>query len=537
MLSNEGGVKLRNFRFTLILMIVSLIIVIVACSSDDINESSSKSSSENNVDSINASGELNIAYHLTLPQLDPHTTTDLGVRDVSHHIYETLLVVDGNMEIQPMLAESYEQTDDGKEIIFKLREGINFHNGKELKAEDVVASMNRWVKMSTQAKTYLQGVTFEEKDDYTVVANVPDPTLMTIATLSGHDQFPAIMPKEVVEEVGEDLIQEVIGTGPYKLEDFRTDQYVHLTKFDDYQARSEPSSGLAGEKKAFIKDIYYHIVPDVSTRIAGLQTGEYDAATSIPHDNVQQLQNMDNIDIQITNTPWDDIVLNKKGIFKDLKMRQAINAAIDKEALLFAAYGNDDYFKINHSLVPDEQTDWLTDVGKEVYETYDLELAKKLLEESNYNGEEITLLSSQERKYLYDMSVVLQEQLKSIGMNIKLENTDWATFISDLGDENAWDMYVGTLGFNPVLTQALFWNPEWYGWHDSDEMNAAVEKVLASNTIENAAQYTDELHKSFYNYLPVIKIGDGSQLIATNSEYDGFIYHFTIGVFWNMEEK
>lgn len=132
------------------------------------------------------------------------------------------------------------------------------------------------------------------------------------------------------------------------------------------------------------------------------------------------------------------------------------------------------------------------------------------------------------------MSVVAQEQLKNIGMNIQLANTDWATFISDLGDEKKWDMYLGTLGYNPVITESLFWNPNWYGWHDSQEMNDAVEKVLRAGTVDNAAQYTDELHQVFYDYLPVVKIGDGSQLIATNSKLDGFIYYLTSGVYWDV---
>lgn len=526
---------MRNRKFLLIFLVLILSAFIIGCSSKD--EEANGSDQGATGDDTEASGKLDIAFHLTLPQLDPHMTTDIGVRDVSIHIYEGLLTVNGDMEIVPMLAESYKESEDGKQITFNLRQGIKFHNGKDMKAEDVVASLNRWQKMSTQAKNYISDVTFEEVDEYTVVANVPNPSIMTLAVIASYNQFPAIMPKEVVEAVGEDRIEEVIGTGPYKLEEFRQDQYVHITKYDEYQAREEAPGGLAGEKKAQVKDLYFHIVPDISTRIAGIQSGEYDVATSIPHDSVDQLEQADNIDIQITRTPWDDAVLNKKGKFQDIKLRQAVNAALDKEALLLAAYGNEEYFELNHSLVPAEQTDWLSDAGKDIYETYDPELAKQLLDEAGYDGEEIILLSSQERKYLYDMSVVAQEQLKNIGMNVKLENTDWATFITDIGDENAWDMYLGTLGYNPVITEALFWNPNWYGWHDSEEMNEVVEDVLRAGTVENAAQYTDDLHQVFYDYLPVIKIGDGSQLIATNSNLDGFIYHMTSGVYWNISKN
>src|SRR5690606_25651046 len=102
------------------------------------------------------------------------------IRDVSLHIYETLITTDSNFELQPMLAESYEVSEDGKTITFNLRQGVLFHNGDELKASDVVASQERWQKMSTQAKTYLADVTWEAADDYTVIAHVPNPTIMTL---------------------------------------------------------------------------------------------------------------------------------------------------------------------------------------------------------------------------------------------------------------------------------------------------------------------------------------------------------------------
>lgn len=517
------------------LLILFLGMIMIGCSAEENTSSNNQNQSNEGTSNGGSGGKLDVAYHLTLPPLDPHRTTDIGIRDVSLHIYETLITTDSNFELQPMLAESYEVSEDGKTITFNLRQGVLFHNGDELKASDVVASQERWQKMSTQAKTYLADVTWEAADDYTVIAHVPNPTIMTLAVMAqGHSsQFAAIMPEEVVKEVGEDSINEIIGTGPYKLEDFRVDQYVKLTRFEDYQSRTEPSNGMAGEKLANLDEITFHVVPDTSTRIAGLQSGEYDVATAIPHDNVEQLESNPDIKIEITRTPWDDVVINKKGIFKDQKLRHAINAALDKESLLLAAYGSDEYFSMRHELVTEDQTSWLTDVGSDVYNTYDPELAKQLLDEAGYNGEEIKILSTQERKYLYDMSVVAQEQLKSIGMNVKLINTDWATFIADLSDINAWDLYLGTLGHTPVVLEQLFWNPEWYGWTDSEEMQQLVQETLHAGSIEEASQYTDALHEIFWEYLPVIKIGDGSQLVATRSDMEGYIYHFNSPVYWN----
>src|SRR5690625_3775433 len=151
-----------------------------------------------------------------------------------------------------MLAESYDMSDDGKTITFHLRQGIHFHNGEEMIADDVVASMERWQEMSSQAITYIEGTEYEAKDDYTVVAHIAEPTTVALYILADLTQFAAIMPKEIVEEAGADFVEEYIGTGPYEFNEWKQDQHIHLSKYEDYESRSEEADGLAGEKNAFV---------------------------------------------------------------------------------------------------------------------------------------------------------------------------------------------------------------------------------------------------------------------------------------------
>src|SRR5699024_8742339 len=119
-----------------------------------------------------------------------------------------------------------------------------------------------------------------------------------------------------------------IGTGPYKFVEWKQDQYIHFTKFDDYQPVEEKASGLAGKKVAYFDDVYFYIVPDASTRLAGLQTGEYDFAYNIPYDSYDQLESHPDIDTILTPTANEFLLYNKNhGITRDFKLRQAINAA------------------------------------------------------------------------------------------------------------------------------------------------------------------------------------------------------------------
>src|SRR5690606_13594996 len=114
-------------------------------------------------------GTLNVAYPANPATLDPHLTTNQATRDVSRNTYEQLLTLNERYEVVPQLAESYTVSDDGLTYTFVLRQGITFHDGQPLTADDVVASMEKWLKTSTQGRANLQGAKFSSADDHTVV--------------------------------------------------------------------------------------------------------------------------------------------------------------------------------------------------------------------------------------------------------------------------------------------------------------------------------------------------------------------------------
>src|SRR5699024_642386 len=237
----------------------------------------------------NVSGELRVAHNAQPPTLDPHMTTAGVTSDMSRIAFETLLTVDFDYQPMPMLAESVEESDENKVFTFHLREGVTFHNGKEMTAEDVVASMNRWLERSGVASEAFGNASFEEVDEYTVVLELEESSSIALDVLASKEQFAAIMPKEVIDEADAEGVKDLIGTGPYEFVEWKHDQYVHFTKFDDYQSVDVPADGLGGKKEALVKDIYFDIVTDASTRVAGIQSGEYDIAFAIPFESYAQL--------------------------------------------------------------------------------------------------------------------------------------------------------------------------------------------------------------------------------------------------------
>ena len=260
-----------------------LAFLLVGCSSEASSDGSKTDKSSTK------GGELRVALVTQPPTLDQPATTATVSRDTARLMFETLLTTDSNYQAVPMLAESVETSDDGKTYTFHLRKGVKFHNGKEMTSEDVVASMYRWMEKSSIIGP-VEGATFEAKDEYTVVLQLTQPSPLTLDTLASAKMAAAIMPKEVVEAATpEDGVAEYIGTGPFKFVEWKQDQLIHFTKFDDYQPVDAKADGLAGRKEALVDDIYFHIVSDASTRLAGLRSGEYDFAYTIPFDNYEQL--------------------------------------------------------------------------------------------------------------------------------------------------------------------------------------------------------------------------------------------------------
>src|SRR5690625_656632 len=171
---------MKVFKRTFIFLIFAITLLLFGCADDAVEENVSEEEPEETAvedetkeeevtDDESYGGQLNFAFNAQPPSLDPQKNTDTETRDITLHIYKQLLTLNSRLEVEPMLAESFDVSDDGATITFHLREGIKFHNGQEMTAEDVIASMKRWHELSSQAKTYLEGTEYEAVDDYTVV--------------------------------------------------------------------------------------------------------------------------------------------------------------------------------------------------------------------------------------------------------------------------------------------------------------------------------------------------------------------------------
>lgn len=228
-------------------------------------------------------GQLRVAIIGEPPTLDIHQTTAVIVSQIVWNMYESLFTWDEEYAITPLLAESFETSDDGLTNTIKLRQGVPFHNGEEMRAADVIASFKRWAGLSGLGKSILD-VTDEivEVDDYTIDFNMSSPLGTFTVLLARNFQGLGIYPKNVVDAAGDEMITEFIGTGPYMFTERQEDRYIRFSRFEDYAVLEGEPNGYGGAKVAYLDGIEFIPVPDEAARIAGLQAGDYHYVRPLP---------------------------------------------------------------------------------------------------------------------------------------------------------------------------------------------------------------------------------------------------------------
>lgn len=476
--------------------------------------------------------------------LDPQISTDSIMGEITGPIFETLVTADADLQVQPMLAESYVVSDDSLEYTFTLRDGVKFQDGSDLDADDVVASMNRWTRVSVAAQEAFAGSEWTKVDDKNVKLTVTAPSFLHLLYLSQvSTAYPAILPTEVLDKVGDGPIEEItdiIGTGPYKLTEWDADQKVVIEKWDEYQSRTEPSSGRAGAKEATLKEVVFNFVPDASTRTLGLQSGQYDATTELPFDSLDQFKDDENIVLDTYMVGPINLVYSddESSPFSNVINRQAINTGLDRDPIMLSAVGSKDlYDLVHHNMTLGQKAIWDTEVGKADFNKADVAKAKEMLKEGGYTGEQVTVLANKDYSEAYNGAVVVVEQLKGMGVDATLDAYEWGAFSEKYRERrDEWDLVVFPFGTELDPTQTIGFLPTRAGYFDGPELQALLAQFRGAPTQAEASALFDDMQAWVEETRPMSRIGDAHNVYAANKDLDPawFDGHF---MWWNAKWK
>ncbi|MBI4277860.1 MAG: ABC transporter substrate-binding protein [Armatimonadetes bacterium] len=470
-------------------------------------------------------GTLRYAHYAEPPTMDAHWTTAAQTSDISRFVMEQLFALDSKLRPQPLLVERFTTSADRKVYTFSLRQGIMFHHGREMVADDVVASLRRWGGLGANGRELFALVdSLSAKDKYTVEMRLKEPNALVTVYLALPGQAAVIYPKEVAEEAGRGRARRIIGTGPYRLVEHLPDRHIKLERFAQYKPRSEPGDGLAGKREAYFDTVMILPIPDPAVRIAGIQKGEYHFAHAVPPDEYNRLRQYPQIvAFVVPCASWLIGQMNKiQGPLTNKKLRQAIQAALDMEKVMSAAFGPKELWRLDPGLMPKEHYMW-TDAGKELYNQKNVERARTLLREAGYQGQPVRWMTSPERTTYYTASLVAKSQLEAAGIKMEMVLVDWATLISRRNRADAWDLFTtGQLAplVDPVVN-VLPLLPNWPGWYESRDMAAFLKLMSRHTEVGVRKDLWQRAQRLFYEDAVTIKFGDFFVLHAMRRELRG----------------
>lgn len=350
---------------------------------------------------------------------DPHTTPAHASIRIMNQMYETLVELDDDLNVIPELAVSWEQPDD-LTYIFKLREGVKFHSGRELKAADVKYSFERILNPDLGAlgstPSYAGNIDkVEVIDEYTVKITLSKITAPFLASMSSI--YCAIVDSDMVEKNG-DLLRADGGTGPYTLGEWVPDNHVTVNRFEDYW--------LDGYN---FDNIEFYVISDSSARMSALRTGEVDIiigdsamlsiAEAAPNVDVHKIRTRDYITICLNlNMPE----------FSDVRVRQAISLALDRQEIIDLAC--DGQAEVS-GFAPASMGHWAVDVNEHPLYKQDIEKAKELMKEAGFeNGFSVTCTVGL-NDHIRNSGTVIQQQLAQIGIDVTVQNKENAQYVDD----------------------------------------------------------------------------------------------------------
>ena len=431
---------------------------------------------------------------------DPHTISAIAATRVFNQVYETLIDFNPDMTFKGVLAESWENPDDVT-YVFHLRQGVKFHNGREMTADDVVYSFQRVLGQTDygdigalgSSASYYGGIaSIEANDDYTVTMTLSEPNAAFMANLTS--SYGAIVCKEVVEANDGSLsaIDTMCGTGPFMYQDSVVDNYITLVKNPDYWEEGAPK----------LDGITYYLLADESARLAALRTGDINLC-SLSALNLSEVEGDESIKVlsyQSNNYTYLGFNLSSEAL-QDVRVRQAMSMAVDRDAIIDYVYNGEATVS---TFVAPAMGHWVWDAPAEspLY-TQDIDAAKALMEEAGYSdSNRLTIkMAAGLLDSIRDTAVILQQQLKEIYIDVEITNLESGEYVDIWGKMNTpeagYDAMCGQngSGTDPNRAVSFFFSTTGganvWGYSNAQVDELCAQGVATTDEAEREAAYIE----------------------------------------------
>lgn len=482
-----------------------------------------------------AAGVVNVAIVGEPDTLDPVVSTKDVVSIVTQHVVETLYTFDSQWNVAPLLAKDMPSISaDGLVYDIPLRTDVTFHDGSALDPEDVVSSLNRWLKLATRGKGAADKIAeIKAVGPDTVQITLSTPYAPLLSLLAFSNSAAAIYPSENQA----DQLEKVVGTGPYQVGERVPDQYLQLVRFDGFKPREEPTNGGAGKRGQVPDEIRFIPTPDPNTRVEGLLSGQFDFADSLPAESFDRVSASSTAEpMMLEGFGWPVFAVNhKEGLMTNPGIRQAVQMALPMDDMMFAAFGDDKFFKTDGAMYP-EGWPWRVENGIELYNVNDPAKAAEALSAAGYDGTPLRILTSRQYEFHYKMAEVAKMALEAAGLKVQLDVVDWATLGEQRNNPALWDIYISHSPFlpEPALTDMYFTTSR-LGWSEP-EKDKIAEAFLAETDQAKRVELFGQLQAANLADVGFIKIGNFNAVLGKSKALNG-VDPSPWPYFWNASKE
>lgn len=477
-------------------------------------------------------GTLVWARYGDADSLDPHRTTTTLSWQIFDQLYDTLLAFDENGEIVPNLASEWDVNEEGTAITFTLNEGITCHDGSPFDANDVKYTADRALDDANPSVTSGAWGPIESVD-------VVDPQTVTFQFSSPFGAFLSFMADPFAsmlcdsnEEFGNQFgVSQAIGTGPWQFVSWTRGDEIVLERNENYTRFGRP---VENDGAPYLERLIIRQIPEAQTRLAGLQTGEVQLIVNPPLDDLDVVRNDPNLELHVAENTGQNFFFqftNSRPPFDDIRARQAVAHAVDVDAAIQTAFGED---LVQREKCPISRGVFANDQNfcdQYTYE-HDPDRARELLAEMGYGPDrpmEVILMTStgdnRER-----MVQIFQSQLAQVGIDARLETMDIGTLNARVKQENERTTGTSTFDmmdwawFDPDILHQLWHSPGAYSGYQSDELDALLQETRTTidpNERQEAVEEVMEYLLTNAVHIPLYTPGS-LWVYATRQEVQGY---------------
>jgi peptide/nickel transport system substrate-binding protein len=496
---------------------------------------------------------LRAAMHSDLKIVDPIWTTALITVNHGYMIYDTLFALDEKLTVKPQMVDRYEVGADKLTWTFTLRDGLEWHDGAPVTAEDCVASLKRWGARDAMGQKLMSFVAeLAAPDAKTIRMTLKEPYGLVLQTLAKPGaNVPFMMPKRVAETDPNKQITEYVGSGPFifKADEWRAGEKAVYLKNTKYKPRAEPASGLAGGKVAKVDRVEWIWIADAQTQINALINGEIDFIEAPPHDLLPLIAEDKNIELFVYNRAGRQQALRFNTLHKPFdnpKIRLAVAYALNQKDLLDAVIGNSRWYVECKSLFPcgspfESTTGWDDKFGS------NFARARALLQEAGYDGTPVVLMQSTDVSSLSNLAPVTKSLMEKAGFKVDLQAMDWQTLVSrrakkDPPNAGGWSAFLTSWSslevLDPVATSFLNTSCEkaTFGWPCDAEMETLRDAFARETDPGKQKAIAEAVQLRLIEYPTHLPLGQYVQPQAFRKNVVGLLLAPSLAL-WNIEVK